>query len=190
MANVDEFYFGTDWEQSSGPIITRQIHDSDLWPHGAASEIGGGNKDVLADGLHPILAIGAVADRAAVMKCGVVVSWLGHLAQVNVAPGFISRQYVANILTYNGGNAATWAAAYNVGMPVYIDDSAPMSSGVTLSLSPLNSAGSANPLAGYLVPAQDEYLDNVVGGANATDPWPKTGNNAATVETLVTVMLA
>ena len=38
----NEFYTGTDWEQSSGPMVTRNYDASaDLWPHGAASEIGG-----------------------------------------------------------------------------------------------------------------------------------------------------
>jgi len=188
MANVNEFYFGSDWEQSSGPIVSRQFDEDDLWPHGAGSEIGGGNKDVLADGLHPVLASGAKADRTLNTLTGVVLTWHAGLAQVNIAKGFVVRQYVANILTYNGGNPNTWAAALNVGMPVYVDDSADLSSGVTLSLSPLNSAGSANPLAGWLFPAQDEYADSGVGGGN-TDVWPKASNNGATVEYLVTVLL-
>lgn len=188
MATVNEFYNDSNWEQSSGPVVSRQFETEDLWPHGAASEIGGGDKDVLEAGTHPILAIGAKADRAAVQQVGAVMSIENNLVELNIAHGFICRQFVANILTYNAGVAATWAANYNVGMPVYVDDSAEMSAGVTLSLSPLNSAGSANPLAGFIVPAQDEYDDSLFGGGNS-DAYPKAGNNAATVETLVCVML-
>jgi len=183
------YYTDTDWEQSSGPILPRQYPVGNLWPLGLASEIGGGNKQVLVDGIHPPVAIGLKADRGNNLT-GVVLTYnaLGDLAQVNIAEGFITRQWVANILTYNGGNPATWAAAFNIGAPVYIDDSADLSAGCNLSLSPLNSAGSANPFFGYLIYAQDEYVDHGVGGAGVAAVWPVTGDNAHTLEVLLTVM--
>lgn len=183
-----EFISGPAWECSSGPMLTRQYHEDDLWPHGAASEIGGGNKDVLADGLHPVLAIGARANRPRNLT-GVVVSYAGELVQVNLAEKVVVRSYVANVLTYSGGNPNTWAATFAIGDPVYLDDSDGLSSGVTLSRSPLNSAGSANPLAGYLHYAQDEYPDSTVGGPNTSSSWPVTADNSQLVETELCVML-
>lgn len=184
------YYNETDWEQSSGPIIPRQFHLADLWPVGLASEIGGGNKDLMADGKHIPLAIGAKALRGK-NRCGVVLSYRAEatLAILNIAAGFISRQHVANILTYNGGNPATWAATFVIGQPVYVDDSDALSAGCNLSLSPLNSAGSANPQFGVLTYAQDEYVDYGIGGAGAAAVWPVAADAAQTVETLLPVML-
>jgi len=184
----DEFISGPDWECSSGPILTRQYHEDDLWPHGAGSEIGGGDKDVLADGLHPVLAIGAKANRPRNLT-GVVVSYYGELVQVNLAEKVVVRAYVANVLTYSGGDPNTFAATFAIGDPVYLDDSDGLTSGVTLSRSPLNSAGSANPLAGYLHYHQDEYPDSVVGGPNTASGWPKTASDSELVETELCVML-
>ena len=105
------WYDGTDWEQSSGPIISRQYDASaDLWPHGAGSEIGGGDKDTLADGDHPILAIGAEANKPNNLT-GVVLSYNSDadLAILNMADKFISQQYVANIVSYGD---VTYSATY------------------------------------------------------------------------------
>jgi len=189
---VDEFVHGTDWEVSSGPYVNRQLDIGDIWPVGLASEVGGGNKDILADGLHPVVAIGpqdAAGNRSVGQQTGVVVSYYNdHLIVVNVARGFVVKAYVHNVLTYQGGNPATFEQAPEIGQPVYVDDSAPLTAGVTLSLSPLNSAGTVNPLAGFLWYDQDEYLDIGVGGANAAALWPKVWANAAT-ETLVQILL-
>lgn len=184
-----EFYGGTDWEQTSGPIIPRQFALGDLWPVGLGAEIGGGNKDVLEDGLHPAVAIGAKAFRPKNLT-GTVISYdaAAALVVVNLADKFVSRQYVANVLTYDGGNPATFAASFALGAPVYVDDSDGLSAGVTLSLSPLNSAGSANPLFGYVFYCQDDYLDIGVGGPNAAAGLPVAANNAALVESLLCVM--
>jgi len=187
-----EFYKGTDWESSSGPIISRMFDEADLWPVGARS--GSGTKDVLADGLHPVLAIGgrAVADGRPNNVTGVVmtVSPSGGLVQMNVASMAAVKQYVANVLTYSGSppTPATFEQAPVIGQPVYVDDSDDLAEGVTLSLSPLNEDGLANPLAGYLWYDQDEYPDSEVGGANLTNPWPKTWLNSL-VYTKVTVLL-
>jgi hypothetical protein len=87
---------------------------------------------------------------------------------VNTADGAIVRQYVANILTYAGGAPATYEQTPQVGQPVYVDDSADLAEGVTLSMSPLNYDDVENPLAGHLWYCQDEIADGHVGGLRAT----------------------
>jgi hypothetical protein len=184
---MDEFLTGSDWQVSSEPYLTIRVPVTDLWPEGLASEIGGGNKDTLDNeaGQHPILAVGAVATRPHNIV-GVVVSVHNGFAVLNVAPGAIVHANVANITGYG---AVTYAATFAIGQPVYIDDSAALTDGVTLSLSALNSAGSGNPLAGYLFYDQDEYVDSVVGGANAAAVWPVTADVAALVEVTLPVLL-
>ena len=170
---MDEFVHGPDWQGSSGPYVNRMISTADIWPEGLASEVGGGNKDILAGGLHPIVAIGgqtAADGRQVGQLCGVVVSFENaNLAQVNIAKGMVVKAKVANILTHPD----TYEAAPVIGQPVYVDDSAALSAGVTLSLAAANSAALVNPLAGWLWYDQDEYLDSGVGGANAAALWPK-----------------
>lgn len=184
-----EFYGGTDWEQTSGPIIPRQFALADIWPVGLGSEIGGGNKDVLEDGLHPAVAVGAKGFRPKNLT-GTVISYnaAAGLVILNMADKFVSRQYVANVLTYAANIPDSWAATFALGAPVYVDDSDSLSAGVTLSLSPLNSAGSANPLFGYVFYCQDDYLDIGVGGPNAAAGLPVTANAAALVESLLCVI--
>jgi len=185
------FYGETDWQSSSGPLIIRQFDEADLWPEGAASEIAGGNKDELEDGLHPFLAIGPKALRP-VNQVGVVVTVTNdHLVHMNVAPGFCAKAYVANVLTYDAqGAAATFDQSLAIGEPVYVDDTDALDEGVTLSRSPLNGAnpGTGNPRAGYIYYDQDDFLDSGVGGPNAAADWPKTIANSI-VYTLLTVML-
>lgn len=173
---VDEFYKGTDWQSSSGPIISRQLTTADLWPEGPDSESNGtGDKDDLADGLHPILAIGPKANRPSNMVCSVM-TYLADadLAQVNIAPGHIVKQYVANVLTYSTGSPNTYDTSLAVGDPVYVDDSDSLDSGVTCSRSPLNDDNAANPLAGYIWYDQNDYADFHVGGPNASAGMPIT----------------
>jgi hypothetical protein len=171
----DTFQEGTDWQQSSEPLLVVDVQESDCWPVDDRS--GSGTKDQLAEGLHPVIAIGGrtAADGRPLNLTGVVVSCNISTAgtatdrvMVNIADGAIVRQYVANILTYSGGAAATWETAPVVGQPVYVDDSDDLSEGVTLSLSPLNDADVRNPLAGYLWYCQDEIADGQVGGSRAT----------------------
>lgn len=182
MTSTSVFYDEPNWEGSSGPIISRQVHLDDIWPVGSP-------KDELEDGLHPFVAIGATANRPNNLV-GVVISYNAdaELAQVNVAPGFIARAYVANVLTYANGAPATFDTSFALGDPVYIDDSTDLAAGVTLSRSPLNESGNANPLAGYIWYAQDEYADSGVGGANRAAGLPKTLDNSLDYE-LVNVML-
>jgi len=191
MATVDEFYNDPDWEGSSGPIIPRTADASeDLWPNGtgAMGEIDGGDKDVLADGLHPVLAIGPKAQRPRNLT-GVVITYQSNndRAVMNLADKVIVRQFISNILTYSGGAGNTFDQSLAVGEPVYVDDSGPLSAGVTLSRSPLNESGSANPMAGYVWRCQDQYDDSGVSGVDG-DVFPMTLANTA-VETELCVML-
>jgi len=163
------FYSGTDWQQSSGPFCNRYYQLADLWPQGTGSmgEIDGGDKDILAAGLHPVLAIGAKANRPRNLT-GVVVDYDGdQRVLMNVSHCMIVRQYVANILTYSGGAAATWDSSIEAGDPVFVDDSGPLAAGVTLSRAQTNESTTRNPLAGYIMYCQDDYDDTDYGGRNA-----------------------
>jgi hypothetical protein len=168
----DEFQYGTDWQQSSGPLVMRKATEPLIWPIDDNSISGA--KDVLADGLHPVIAVGdrAAAERA-LQPTGVVVTYNANAtqAEVNFADGFIVRQWINSTLTYVDAAPATFETTPYQGQPVYVDDSAALSAGVTLSFSPLNSAGTRNPMAGVLWWCQDEYPDSGVGGPNATDQF-------------------
>ena len=186
-----EFFQGTTWQQSSNPEPLNFAFDAsaDLWPHGAGSEIGGGDKDVLADGLHPVLAIGPKALRP-INLTGVVTSYesLNDRAQVDLAEKKVVRNYVANVLTYANDVPATFDTSMAIGEPVYVDDSDSLAAGVTLSRSPLNSSDQANPLAGYLFYCQRDYDDTGVAGADAYVSYPRTVANSL-VEQTYCVML-
>lgn len=185
-ASVTYLYTDTNWEQASEPLTIVQVHESDIWPIHDNSIAG--NKDTIGAGKHPVVAIGGrtVALGRPLNITGVVVSFTAGLTvplgmvRVNIADGYIVRQYVNNILTYNGGNPATYEQAVVPGYPVYVDDSDDLSAGVTLSMSPLNSAGLKNPQAGVLWYCQDEYADSNVGGPNATSPFDTVLPNSAT----------
>ena len=187
---TDQFYHANDWESSSGPIISRQFAEADIWPVGLNSESDGtGDKEVLADGDHPCVAIGPKASREQDTPVGVILSWENvNLLNLNVASGFCFKAYVANVLTYSNGSPATFDQSLAIGEPVYVDDSDSLAAGITLSRSPSNDDGGANPLAGWLFYDQDDYLDSGVGGANTAADWPKVVANSL-VYTLVTVML-
>ena len=192
MTMPNTFQDGSDWEQSSGPIVTVEVQEADCWPVDDRS--GSGTKDQLAPGLHPVVAIGGGSppDGRPLNVTGVVVSYAGTGAGtatdrvvVNIADGYIVRQWVSNILTYGAGpnyDPATFETAPIVGQPVYVDDSHDLSEGVTLSMSPLN-AGVAplrNPLAGYLRYCQSEIADGLAGGARATATFDGSLPNAET----------
>ncbi|MCJ7831508.1 MAG: hypothetical protein MUP86_03195 [Dehalococcoidia bacterium] len=186
----DHFITGTDWEQSSGPIISRMVHLVDVWPQGTGvmGEIGGGDKDVLANGDHPAFAVGAKANRPNNLV-GVVMTYEDDatLVVLNMADKFISRQWVANVVRWDGSSPDLLDASLALGEPVYVDDSDLLSPGCTLSRSPLNQAGSPNPLFGYIWYCQDEYADEGVGGPNHEAGLPLEVL-ATFVETLVCVM--
>lgn len=172
----------TDWEQSSGPLVNRKVHKDNLWPQTTNS--GSGTKDALANGKHPVLAIGGgtAADGRPLNVTGVMVTYNddSEIAIINVADGMIVRQYVANVLTYDQGDAATFEQAPVPGQPVYVDDSDDLAEGVTLSMSPLNDEGLKNPLAGVLFWCQDEYADSGVGGPNSSQTFDSSLPNELT----------
>ena len=166
----EAFIAGTNWEQSSGPIITRAVHefaDDDtvlLWPDDSVD-----GKPALADGDHPILAVGSKNNRPRHVT-GVVVGYNSDLAlaTLNVADKFISRQYVTNHTGYSGTIPNAFVGLIVLpGTPVYVDDSVALPAGSTLSFARNGGVG-ANPLAGYVWWCQDEYKDFGVGGPNTT----------------------
>jgi hypothetical protein len=152
MTEPDTFQNGTNWQQSSGPHVIRDALESDCWP--VDDNSGSGTKDQLAEGLHPVIALGGrtAADGRPLNLTGVVTSFQagGTTAtgrvRVNIADGMVVRQYVANVLTYSGGAANTFEQAPVPFQPVYVDDSDDLSEGVTLSMSELNDADVRNPL--------------------------------------------
>lgn len=167
------------WEDTSGPFVTVPVHESDIWP--VDDNSGSGTKDSIFNaagdyaGVHPVVAVGGrtAADGRPLNVTGIVVSAtpglttaLGRVV-LNVADGFIVRQWVANVLTYANDVPATFEQAPVVGQPVYVDDSNDLGEGVTLSMSPLNDADVANPYAGVLWYCQDEMADSAQGGPNA-----------------------
>lgn len=177
-------------QTTSGPTITRSVNLGDTFPQGLGGAIGGGNKDVLVDGLHPVLAIGAQAGAGAgraYYETGIVETYNAdnHRVTLNIAHGYGIKNYVANILSYG---AVAYSATYIIGMPVFVDDSDNLSAGTTLSLSPQNVNGDANPHFGWLQYNQDDYDDSGVGGAGAYASWPRTASAIALVETLLTVV--
>ena len=173
MTEPDTFQNGTNWQQSSGPHVIIDALESDCWP--VDDNSGSGTKDQLAEGLHPIVALGGrtAADGRPLNMTGVVTSFQagGTTAtgrvRVNIADGMVVRQYVANVLTYANDVPATFEQAPVPFQPVYVDDSNDLSEGVTISMSPLNDADVRNPLAGYLYYCQDELADSSAGGARS-----------------------
>ncbi len=195
MTMPNTFYQATNWEQSSEPYTNVDVQEGDLWPVDDRSESG--TKDTISEGEHPVVAVGGVAEsgRGSALT-GVVVSINVSTAGtatdrvvLNIADGAIVRQYVSNILTYSGGAPNTYETTPVVGQPVYVDDSADLSAGVTLSMSPQNYAAAANPLAGYLWYCQDEIADGQAGGARATATFDTSLANSA-VEQIYCVLLA
>lgn len=179
----DVFTSGPDWQDTSGPYVTIPALEADVWPIDDNS--GSGTKDDLFDtvggrlvysGGHPVVALGGrtAADGRPLNITGVVVSGtpgstvaLSRVI-VNIADGMIVKNWVANILTYAAGAAATFETAPVPGQPVYVDDSDDLGEGTTLSMSPLNDAGVKNPQAGVLWYCQDEMADSGQGGPNVT----------------------
>jgi hypothetical protein len=147
---------------------------ADIWPEGAGAKTDGSTADVLVDGMHEFFAIGPVANRPANMV-GVSVSFEANsgLVELNIAPGFAAKAWIANVKDYNGGVANVFDGTPDIGTPVYIDDSAQLADGCNLSLAQHNDLGQGNPFAGFLFYDQDDYADYHVGGPNASSDWPK-----------------
>lgn len=194
MASVtySTWYAGTDHQQSSGPYCNRKFAESDLWP---IDDNAVAQKDVLANGDHPVVAIGGrtTADGRPQNLTGVVVSYDADALQavVNIAHCVIVRDYVSNIYGYDGqGVSNAWEAAPILGQPVYIDDSDNLGAGCTMSMAATNESGLANPLAGWLMYCQDEYIDSGVGGPNSDATFPLSWDDDEDNEYLVCVMLS
>jgi hypothetical protein len=113
-----DFYTGTNWEQSSGPLTVRAFQSNELWPAVADGKVA------LAAGDHPVLAVGDKSFRGDCLT-GVVVTYdaVALIAQVNIADGFVVRQYVANVSGYTGTSPNAWNATIDIGDAVFVDDS-------------------------------------------------------------------
>ena len=172
----DDFYNGTNWEQSSGPIVNVEVHEMDVWP---VNDNAAAAKDVLVDGLHPVVAVGgrtAATGRPANVTGVVMTVTAGSVnsmsvVELNIAEGMIVRQYVSNIRDHS---AVDYETAPIVGMPVYVDDSAALSAGVTLSMAPMTATDLLNPQAGVLWYCQDEMANSEMGGARAVHTFDNT----------------
>lgn len=185
MPPPDTFQNDTNWEQFSGEACYVKVGatETHMWPVGTNSESGA--KDTLSEGEHPVLAVGGrtTADGRPENLTGVVISYESDAdIAVLMVCKYIVRQYVANVLTYSGGSAATFEQTPVVGQPVYVDDSDDLSEGVTLSMSPTADHDNdiANPLAGWLFYCQDEYADSGVGGPNASETFDTALPNSLT----------
>jgi len=172
----DEFYSGTNWEQSSGPIVNVEVHERDVWP---VDDNAAAAKDVLAAGLHPVVAVGertAAGGRPALVT-GVVMTYTAGsttslgIVELNIAEGMIVRQYVNNLRDHSPEDYET---SPTVGMPVYVDDSAALSAGVTLSFAEMTATDLLNPQAGVLWYCQDEMANSEMGGARAVFTFDHT----------------
>lgn len=85
--------------------------------------------------------------------CGVVkvIDPAASRAVIDFTPAKIYSFSVRNVITYSGAAESTFAAV-NIGDPVYYDGGATMVAlGLELSTSPLDAAGVANPLFGFVV---------------------------------------
>lgn len=93
---------------------------------------------------------------------------------INIADGATYWHNVRTVLTYNLGGEATWGAI-NIGDPIYYDRSATMPANTALSTSPLDVAGVANPIFGYVGLGRGETVAS----------YPKGGAAASTQECAV-----
>ena len=75
-------------------------------------------------------------------------------ALIDFTPGMVYTNDVRDVLTYGGGPAEASWGAINIGDPVFYDATATMVAlGIYLSTSPLDGAGNANSLYGWVVPS-------------------------------------
>ena len=173
----DIYKSGPDWQCSSGPITTRDFHLDVIWPVGLEADDAGGAKDILEDGMHPVVAIGPHPSGVKTGRprnlTGVVISYNedAEIAQVNLAEKVCVKNYVSNVATYSGQTPTTFKTTFWIGMPVYVDDSGGLGLGVTLSTLNANCDDDPNPLAGYLFYCQDEYGNIEIGGPNQYSTW-------------------
>lgn len=195
MTTYATFYAGATYETSSEPQTVVQVHEADVWPVHDNSVSGA--KDQVDNGLHPVVAVGGrtAADGRPMNVTGVVVTVVEGLTepvdliQLDIADGKIVKNYVSNISGYDGADPNAWEQAPVIGQPVYVDDSAALGAGCTLSMSQFNVTGTLkNPQAGVLWYDQDEYADASVGGPNTSSSWPLTWAST-TYEYVVCILL-
>jgi hypothetical protein len=87
------------------------------------------------------------------------------VAILDLTPSMVYQHEVRTVTTYAGAVETVWAAIA-IGLPVYYDNSATMPAGCYLSLAAANNLGVANPLFGWVVPADE------------TDTFPKAAGAA------------
>jgi hypothetical protein len=97
----------------------------------------------------------SVTDGTQLTGTILVVDAADSMAVIDFTHSMVYEHDVRNVLTYSGAAEDTFGAI-NVGDPIYYDRSGTMPAGVYLSTSPLDSAGDANPLFGFRVPANDD----------------------------------
>lgn len=93
-----------------------------------------------------------------------VVDDVDDMAVIDFTHSMVYEHDVRNVLTYSTGVEYSWGSIA-IGDPIFYDRSATMPAGVYLSTSPLDSAGAANPLFGFRVPAND---DDILAAGDAT----------------------
>lgn len=91
-------------------------------------------------------------------------------AIVDFTPSMVYRHLVRTVITYNPGVAENGWNTIDIGDVVYYDPSVSMPAFVYLSLSPLATTGVANPIFGWIVPADENDVFPKAAG-NAGNTW-------------------
>ena len=75
---MTDVFQGHPYQQSSEPQNTIMVHEANIWP--VEDNSGSGTKDAIANGLHPVVAIGGrtADDGRPLNRTGVVVSPRGN----------------------------------------------------------------------------------------------------------------
>lgn len=81
------------------------------------------------------------------------------VAIIDFTCSMVYWQEVRNVLTYDGNNTALTWGPIDIGNRVYYDRTAALAAaGIYLSTSPLDGVGAANPLFGFVVPANPDDM--------------------------------
>lgn len=174
-------YQGPDWAESAlADVPQPKFHFAEIWPVGAGSSSTGGDKDPLEEGDHVFVAVGPKALRSFNTLVGVTSTVLegtdndDSQAELRIQPGEAFKAKISNVLTYDQGDPATFLTSLAIGQDVYVDDSDGLPDDVTLSFSPNNDQGNANPHAGIIWRGQRDFDDTYVGGFGAYTDFPVT----------------
>jgi len=92
------------------------------------------------------------------------------VAVIDFTSSMVYRHQLRTVSGYNVGVGENAWTAITIGLPVYYDNSASMPAGCYLSLCATNIAGAANPLFGWVVPANDTDVFPKAAGA-AGNTW-------------------